>query len=118
MITSKERKIKLKLKPYDKLTFMEKYELIWDKYNRKQKITYEEYVLMLLVNEEAWFFYNNTLYQVDHGLPNVTAMYITKYNGKQKVSEQSENYPSIIELLDKFRIEGKRIREIWDDVTY
>ena len=90
----------------------------YDKYFKKQKITYEEYVIMLAVNDEIWFCYNNTVYQVDYGIPNVTAMYITEYNGIQKVSERSENYSSIIELLDKFRIEGKRIREIWDDVTF
>jgi hypothetical protein len=106
-------------KPYDKLTYGEKIELIYERYMKKQRITYEEYVLILMTtNDELWFCYDDTVYQVDYGIPGITAMYITKFNRKQKISERSENYSSVIDMLDKFKIEGKTIKEIWDDITF
>ena len=42
-------------------------------------------------------------------------MYITEYKDKQIIFERSKNFSTIFELLDKFRVEGKRIRDIWDD---
>ena len=72
----------------------------------------------LFANDEIWFCYKNTVYQIDHGLPNIITMYITKYKNKQKISERSENFSTVAELLNKFTIDGKTIKEIWDDVTF
>ena len=88
------------------------------KYYNNQKITYEEYVLMLATNDELWFWHNDTEYQVIYVIPNMTTMSVTKYDGNKKVSERSENYKSIIDLLQNFRIDGKCIRDVWDEISF
>jgi hypothetical protein len=45
-------------------------------------------------------------------------MYITKYDGNKKVSEHFENYNSIIDMLENFKIDGKTIRDIWNEVSF
>lgn len=90
----------------------------YEKYFKHQKITYEEYVIMLATNDEIWFWYHDAEYQVDHGLPDCTCMYITKYEDDQKVSERYEKFTSIIDMLQNFRVEGKAIKDIWYDVEF
>lgn len=110
---------KLVEKPYESLSIQDKLEIAYDKYFKLEKMSYVEYELMVLyTSDEIWFYYKNAVYQIDYGLPNITAMYITKYKNKQKISERSENFSSITELLNKFTIDGKTIKEIWDDVTF
>lgn len=110
---------KLVGKPYESLSIQDKLEIAYDKYFKLEKMSYAEYELMVLyTSDEIWFYYKNAVYQIDYGLPNITAMYITKYKNKQKISERSENFSSITELLNKFTIDGKTIKEIWDDVTF
>lgn|GEM_PF-1697645 len=105
--------------PYENLSVEEKLELAYDKYFKREKISYDEYLLMVKVaNDEIWFCVNNVVYQVIHESPENTAMLITEYNGNQKTLERSENYSSVIELLDKFRIDGKTIEEIWNEVVF
>ena len=105
-------------KPMGALTLQERLELIYDRYYKGQKITYEEYLLLLETNDEIDFLYADNKYQIIHESNDIVSMCITEYKGSQKVSERSEQFSSIIELLDKFRIEGKRIRDIWDEVSY
>lgn len=110
---------KLMEKPYESLSIQDKLEIAYDKYFKREKISYAEYELMVLyTSDEIWFYYKNAVYQIDYGLPNITAMYITKYKNKQKISERSENFSSVIELLNKFTIDGKTIKEIWGAVTF
>lgn len=110
---------KLLEKPYESLSIQEKLEIAYDKYYKHEKISYAEYEMMALATkDEIWFYYNNTEYQIDYGLPNITAMYVTEYKNKQKVSERSENFSTINELLDKFRIDGKTIKDIWESVEF
>jgi len=119
MITPKQRRInKLLKKRFDELSVDEKIELISNKYYNKQKITYEEYVILAMTNDEIWFWFNNTEYQIDHGLSEFTSIYITEFKENKKISERSENFTSIIELFEKFRIDGKNIKEIWDNVNF
>ena len=73
---------------------------------------------MLATNDEIYFLYANDEYQIVYDSTKSVSMCITEFKGIQKVSERSESYSSIIELLDKFRIKGKRIRDIWDEVTF
>ncbi len=87
------------------------------KYVNRQNITYEEYVILLSTNDEIEFVYNNKIYQVIHESNNVTAMYIYNYINEIKSFERSENFSNIIELFEKFRINGKRLMAIWDDVV-
>ena len=106
-------------KPYESLSIQDKLEIAYDKYFKHEKMSYAEYELMVLyTSDEIWFYYKNAVYQIDYGIPNITAMYITKYKNKQKISERSENFSSVTELLNKFTIDGKTIKEIWDDVTF
>lgn len=106
-------------KPYESLSIQDKLEIAYDKYFKHEKMSYAEYELMVLyTSDEIWFYYKNAVYQIDYGIPNITAMYITKYKNKQKTSERSENFSSVTELLNKFTIDGKTIKEIWDDVTF
>lgn len=110
---------KLMESPYESLSIQDKLEIAYDKYFKLEKISYAEYELLaLFANDEIWFCYKNTVYQIDHGLPNIITMYITKYKNKQKISERSENFSTVAELLNKFTIDGKTIKEIWDDVTF
>ena len=110
---------KLVEKTYESLSIQDKLEIAYDKYFKHEKISYAEYELMVLyTSDEIWFCYKNAVYQIDYGLPNITAMYITKYKNKQKISERSENFSSAIELLNKSTIDGKTIKEIWDEVTF
>ena len=88
------------------------------RYYNNQAITYEEYVIMLATNDELWFWHNNAEYQVIYSIPNTTTMYVTKYDGDKKVSEHSENFKSIIDMLENFRIDGRCIRDIWSDVSF
>ena len=88
------------------------------RYYNNQAITYEEYVIMLATNDELWFWYNNTEYQVAYTIPGMTTMYATKYDGGKKISEYSENYKSIIDMLDNFKINGRCIKDIWSEVSF
>ena len=105
-------------KNYNELSITEKIEIAYQKYYNKQKITYEEYVFMLATNDEIYFWYANNEYQIVYNSRKSVSMCITEYAESKKISEQSETFSSIIELLDKFRIDGKRIRDIWDEITF
>lgn len=115
----REKKVdRLLRKEYNELTITDKIEIAYDKYYNKQKITYEEYVLMLATNDEIFFVFANDEYQIVYDSNKSVSICITEFDGAQRVSERCESYSSIIELLDKFRIKGKRIRDIWDEVTF
>jgi hypothetical protein len=94
------------------------FELTYHKYQKREKISYEEYVVLLTTNDEIWFSLNNKVYQVDHGAPGITSMFITEFDGSNKISERSEDFSSIIDMLHHFKIEGKTIKELWDDVAF
>lgn len=94
------------------------FDVVHEKYTNKKRITYEEYVILLATNDEIWFWYKDTEYQVDHGVPESTTMFITKYNGKTKISENSETFENIIDMLTNFKVEGKLIKDFWENVTY
>ena len=115
----REKKVaKLLHKNYNELSITEKIEIAYEKYYNNQKITYEEYVFILATNDEIYFLYANDEYYIVYDSKESVSMCISEFKGSKKVSERSESFSSIIELLDKFRIEGKRIREIWDEVTF
>lgn len=73
---------------------------------------------MLATNDELWFWYNNTEYQVVYTVPGMTTMCATKYDGGKKISEYYENYKSIIDMLENFKIDGNRIKDIWHEVSF
>lgn len=94
------------------------FDIAHEKYSKKQKITYEEYVIILATNDEISFVFNDTEYQVVHINPEVTEMCISKIDENKLIFERSEKYSSIIDMLNNFRIDGKRIIDIWDNVSF
>lgn len=94
------------------------FESIYNKYESKQKISYEEYVILLATNDEIWFSLNNAVYQVDYGIQGITSMFVTEYANPKNVSERSEHFASIIDMLVNFKINGKTIKKIWDEIVF
>ncbi len=109
---------KLLKKPYNTLTIEERLEVIYDKYYKRLKITYEEYVFLTLTNDELWFLYKDNEYMLSFHYDEYVSMLVTEYKDGQKSLERVENFSSIFELLDKFKIEDKTIKEVWEDVTF
>lgn len=115
----KKKVARLLRKNYSELTITEKIEIAYEKYYNKQKITYEEYVFILMAtNDEIYFLNANDEYQIVYDSSESVSMCITEYKGTQKISERCESYSSIIELLDRFRIDGKKICDIWNEVIF
>lgn len=117
-MTRKKRIDRLLRKNYNDMTIEERIEIAYEKYYNKQKITYEEYVLMLATNDELFFYYANAEYQVVYDSSESVSMCVTKFKGTEVVSSYGESYSSIIELLSNFRIDGKRICDVWDEVEF
>ena len=100
------------------MSLQEKLEVAYDKYYKHKKISYEEYEMLAMTNDEVFFNYRNTEYQIIHESNSITVFYVTEYDAdwKTKISERSEQYNSTVELLEQARIDSKSIREIWDEV--
>lgn len=45
-------------------------------------------------------------------------MCIYQFNDKQKMLVKSDSFINIIALLDTYRIDNKRIRDIWEEVSF
>ncbi len=90
----------------------------YDKFFNKQKITYEEYVLILALNDEIDFLYHNKIYQIIHETEKIVSMCVYQFNDKQKMLVKSDSFINIIALLDTYRIDNKRIRDIWEEVSF
>ena len=94
------------------------HEIINDKYQEKQKISYEEYVVLLSTNDEILFCYRDKMYQITHPTDDVTIMYTLECEDITSLVEKSKEYSDIIDLLLNYQIEGKRIIQIWPDVYF
>jgi hypothetical protein len=88
----------------------------YEKYNNGENVTYEEFVIMLSTNDELWFGYDGCEFFIEHTGPNIVSMCITRLDGPRDVMERCEQFASIIDLLDNFRINDKRIRDVWESV--
>jgi hypothetical protein len=97
--------------------FGEKVNIAYDKHRKKQKVTYDEFAMMLLTNDELFFEHNNIAYEVVHNSPIVFFCINVVYDNGKSTAERAEEYSNIVDLLQKVRIGGKAIREIWDFVT-
>ena len=82
----------------------------------EKKYTYENFVLRLISNEELDFKYKDIRYSI-HNTPYVYLGQNVIFSNHEYKTEKWEQYSSIFQLLDKFTIEGKKIRELWDDIT-
>lgn len=112
-MTPRQDRIKILQNRAGNLSFEEQIELISCKYYEKQFITYEEFVLLALF-DEVEFAYKDKLYQIDYGLCGVVSIFVIQERDNKSIKNQSFNYISIFELLNEFKIDGKKIREIWD----
>lgn len=82
-----------------------------------KKETYESFALRLICNEELEFKYKDIVYSIIHNPPYIyLGRNVIFCNDEYKV-EKWEQYSSIFELLNNFTIDGKKIRELWDDIT-
>lgn len=94
------------------------FDTIMQKYQIKEKLTYEEYVILLSTNDEAWFIHGNAEYQIDHSDAKSTSMYKTEYINDKKIIQKCGVYNDIIDLLINFKINDKRLVEIWDEISF
>ncbi len=79
----------------------ERLEIAYEKFYRKQKMIYEEFVMMLMTNDELCFYYNGNVYQIDHSLCSATYVCIIEYNGDQRLPQKNEKFSSsLICLID------------------
>ena len=65
-----------------------------------------------MADDELWFWYDNTDYQIDHGPPASVCLFCTEYDDEDIVPEQYEIYEFLIKLSDKYRINNNTIRDI------
>lgn len=80
------------------------------------KQTYENFLLRLNSNEELDFKYKDVMYSIIHNPPYIyLGRNVIFCNNKYKV-EKWEQYLSIFQLLKEFEIDGKKIKELWDDI--
>ena len=90
----------------------------YDKFFKGEYITYEEFVIMLSTNDELYFMYNGKEYQIEHTDEDIVHMCVSKFENDGIIFERNEKFNSIIDLLQNFKIEGKRIYEIWPNVNF
>ena len=89
--------------------------IVWRKMMDKQ--TYESFLLRLINNEELDFKYKDIMYSIIHNPPYIYLGRNVIFKNNEYKTEKVEQYSSIFELLDKFTINGKKIKELWKDIT-
>lgn len=90
----------------------------YEKFFAGERMSYEEFVIMLSTNDELYFFYNQREYLFEHTSPGVISMCVTSYENSVPVLERVEQFDSIIDALLNFRIDEKTIYEIWANVWF
>lgn len=90
----------------------------YEKFFEGEKITYEEFVIMLSTNDELYFMYDGKEYQIEHTGKGVVHMCVSRLENGKELLEKSEKFSSVIDLLQCFKIEGKSIHEIWSNVHF
>ncbi len=87
----------------------EKIGLIYDKFYKKQRITYEEYAILLFAtNDELCILYKNVSIKLTTGFLALQLCISLNMTFVENL-ERSET-PFSTELLDKFKIEGKGLK--------
>jgi hypothetical protein len=94
------------------------FELTHEKYRRHERISYEEYVILLSTNDETWFVYNDLNYQVVHENSITTTMVVSKISGNKYQVVKTEDFHTIVDLLHNFRVDGLLIKDIWDKTSF
>jgi len=87
------------------------------KRQRKENLTYEEFVLLLSINEELDFEYSGILYSIVHNPPFVFLGRNVVYENGKYTTEKVAQYSTVFDLLDLTRIDNKAIKDIWEFIT-
>ena len=90
----------------------------YEKFFKGEYVTYEEFVIMLSTNDELYFMYDEKEYQIEYTDNSIVHMCVSRYENNKVILERNEKFNSIIELLDNFKIEGKSIHEIWENIHF
>lgn len=87
--------------------------MYWD----HEKMQYEEFILLTFVYDYVKFYYNDNEYAIEFGQGDKSLFTTVKIDSVSKQETiTTEEYSTVFELLDKVRIDGKTIKDIWDDV--
>lgn len=115
-MTVREKRIE-RLKKRKNLSFSEKLELIYDKREHKEKLFYEDYVLMLLAGDEVAFEYKNAIYENVYVKKDVIHFCKTVYCNNTIVEESYEVFSCVKDLLNYAKIDGKTIELAWSEIS-
>ena len=115
-MTVREKRIN-RLKRKKNLSFSDQLELIYDKREHKEKLSYEDYVLMLLAGDEVAFEYKNTIYENVYIKKDVIHFCKTEYCGDTIVKESYEVFSCVKDLLNYAKIDGKSIELAWSEIS-
>lgn len=81
---------------------------LMEKVEKKQKLTYDEFVEIVGYGLEMQFFYKKRKFG------------ITKFDGFEfyewEKDEGYQNYKSLKEFADKINIDGVKVKDIWDKI--
>ena len=133
MQEKREHKIQeLRSRPYESLSDEEKLEIAFDKghshmskYPRQgNPLSYDEFVMLCAVDDSMEFDYQGITYGVgnDVNKPRAKILFVdidyieVKHKKTKCTWKREEYYSSLDELLEQVRIDGKTIRDIWDEV--
>lgn len=84
---------------------------------KRERISYDEYRMIVLSNDEVSFTYKDIQYEIVHDKD--VLVYENKFEHGQIVQSNCvAEFDSAQMLLDRFLIDGKSIKEIWDEATF
>ena len=90
----------------------------YEKFFAGERMSYEEFVIMLSTNDELYFFYNDREYLFEHTSKEFISMCVTSFEDGVPILERNEQFDSIIDALLNFRIDEKTIYEVWSNVWF
>lgn len=95
----------------------ERFKEIDSKRLLNKKLSYDDFEVVVLSNDEVSFIYNNFEYEIVHN--ESVQIFRNMYYGKKLVlSECVGEYNSAKELLQLFKINGLHICEFWNDARF
>lgn len=115
-MTAREKRIE-RLKKQKNLSFSDQLALIYDKRERKEKLSYADYVLMLLAGDEIAFEYKNAIYENVYVKKDLIHFCRTVYCEDTIVEESYEVFSCVKDLLNYAKIDGKTIELAWSEIS-
>lgn len=104
-------------KSANELTQKDRIELAYYRRDSGQKVSYEEFVMMLSTNDELSFECDEEVCEIIHDRPTKVTFYVSKYCDSQLVHQRHGDFSSIDDLLKEARINGKSIEEAWEKIV-